>query len=106
LAIAVGTWLSALNVKYRDVKFAIPFLVQIWMLLSRVAYTASVVSGKWKVLYNLNPMAGVIGAYRAALFGRSLEWESIGISVAITACLLTYSTFQFRKMEQSFADIV
>lgn len=106
LAIAVGTWLSALNVKYRDVKFAIPFLLQIWMLISPVAYPASVVSGKWKLLYYLNPMAGVIGAYRAVLFGSSLEWKSIGISLAITACLLIYSTVQFRKMEQSFADIV
>lgn len=106
LAIAVGTWLSALNVRYRDVKFAIPFLVQIWMLVSPVAYPASVVPGKWKLLYYLNPMAGIIGGYRAALFGQSFDWESIGIAATVTAGVLIYSTLQFRKMEKSFADIV
>jgi homopolymeric O-antigen transport system permease protein len=106
LAIAVGTWLSALNVKYRDVKFAIPFLVQIWMFVSPVAYPASVVPGKWKLLYFLNPLAGIIGGYRAALFGQSPNWKSIGIATAVTTGLLIYSTLQFRKMERTFADIV
>lgn len=106
LAIAFGTWLSALNVKYRDVKFAIPFLVQIGLLISPVAYPASVVPGKWKWLYFLNPMSGIIGGYRAALFGQSFDWKSIGIAAAVTGGLLVYSTLQFRKMEKSFADIV
>ena len=106
LAIAVGTWLSALNVKYRDVKFAIPFLVQVWMLVSPIAYPASVVPGRWRWLYFLNPVAGIIGGYRAALFGQSFDWESIGIASAVTTLLLVYSTLQFRKMEKSFADIV
>ncbi len=106
LAIAFGTWLSALNVKYRDVKFAIPFLVQIWLLVSPIAYPASVVPGKWKWLYSLNPMAGIIPAYRAALFGQSFDWGSLGIATALTLALFFFSTRQFRKMEQSFADIV
>jgi len=106
IAIAVGTWLSALNVRYRDVKFAVPFLVQLWMLVSPVAYPASVVPGKWRLFYSLNPMAGVISGYRAALFGQPFDWASIGIAAAVTALLIIYSILQFRKMEKSFADIV
>jgi lipopolysaccharide transport system permease protein len=106
LAIAVGTWLSAINVKYRDVKFAIPFIVQIWMYLSPVAYPSSVVPAKWRVIYSLNPLVGIIDGYRSALFGRAFDWKSLGISVAVTLAFLVYSLSQFRKMEKSFADIV
>lgn len=106
LAIAVGTWLSAINVKYRDVKFAIPFIVQIWMYLSPVAYPSSVVPAKWRLLYFLNPIVGIIDGYRSALFGRAFDWKSLGISVAATLAFLVYSSSQFRRMEKSFADIV
>lgn len=106
LAIAVGTWLSAINVKYRDVKFAIPFVVQIWMYLSPVAYPSSVVPAKWRLLYSLNPTVGIIDGYRSALLGRAFDWKSLGISVAATLAFLVYSSSQFRKMEKSFADIV
>jgi len=106
LAIAVGMWLSALNVKYRDVKFALPFLVQIWMYLSPVAYPSSVVPARWRLLYSLNPFVGIIESYRAALFGQAFDWKSVGISIVITGTLLVFSSSQFRKMEKSFADIV
>jgi lipopolysaccharide transport system permease protein len=102
----VGTWLSAINVKYRDVKFAMPFLVQIWMYLSPVAYPSSVVPVRWRLLYFLNPFVGIIDSYRAALFGTAFDWKSIGVSIVVTAVLLVYSSSQFRKMEKSFADIV
>jgi len=106
LAIAMGTWLSAINVKYRDVKYAMPFLIQIWMYLSPVAYPSSVVPAKWRLLYSLNPFVGIIDGYRAALFGQALDWKSIGISIVVTGASLFYSSLQFRKMEKNFADIV
>ena len=106
LAIAVGMWLSAINVKYRDVKFAIPFIVQIWMYLSPVAYPSSVMPAKWRLLYSLNPFAGIIEGYRAALFGLAFDWTSLTISLVITLGFLAYSSHEFRKMEKNFADII
>lgn len=106
LAIAVGTWLSATNVKYRDVRFLIPFLVQIWMYLSPVAYPSSVIPARWRLLYSLNPVVGIIDGYRSALFGRSVDWQSLAISIVITLVLLAFASRQFRIMEKSFADIV
>lgn len=106
LAIAVGMWLSAINVKYRDVKFAIPFLVQIWMYVSPVAYPSSVVPARWRTIYSLNPFVGIIDGYRAALFGRAIDWKEIGISLVLTLILLGYASFQFRRMEKGFADII
>lgn len=106
LAIAVGLWLSAINVKYRDVKFAIPFLVQVWMYLSPVAYPSSVVPAQWRTIYVLNPFVGIIDGYRAVLFGRAMPWKEIGISVVLTLVLLGYAAYQFRKMEKSFADVI
>ncbi len=106
LAIAVGMWLSAINVKYRDVKFAIPFLVQIWMYLSPVAYPASVIPARWRLVYSLNPFVGIIEGYRATLFGRSFNWQSLAISVIVTMLCMGYAAYQFRRMEKSFADII
>jgi lipopolysaccharide transport system permease protein len=106
LAIAVGLWLSALNVKYRDVKFAIPFLVQIWMYVSPVVYPSSVVPVKWRILYSLNPFVGIIDGFRSALFGRPFEWRTMGVSLVVTLLLLFYAMREFRKMESSFADII
>lgn len=106
LAIAVGLWLSAVNVKYRDVKFAIPFLVQIWMYLSPIVYPSSVVPAKWRILYSLNPFVGIIEGFRSALFGRPFDWTSMAVSLVITLILLFYSMREFRKMESSFADII
>ena len=106
LAIAVGLWLSSLNVKYRDVKFAIPFLVQIWMYSSPIAYPSSVVPAKWRLLYSLNPFVGIVDGYRSALFGRPFDWTTMTISLLITLLLLIIALLQFRKMESSFADII
>jgi lipopolysaccharide transport system permease protein len=106
LAIAVGTWLSAVNVRYRDVKFATPFLVQVWMYASPVAYPSSVVPARFRFLYSLNPLTGIIEGYRAALFGHSINWRPLGIATLITLGLLAYSTHAFRKMEKTFADII
>jgi lipopolysaccharide transport system permease protein len=106
LAIGVGTWLSAINVKYRDVKFAIPFLVQIWMYLSPIAYPITVVPQRWRRLYSLNPVTGIIEGYRSAFFARPFDWPSLGISLAITVIVLGYAAYEFRKLEKGFADII
>lgn len=106
LATALGMWLSALNVKYRDVRFAIPFLMQVWMYLSPIAYPSSIVPPQWRFLYSLNPFAGIVDGYRSAIFGRPFAWTGLGISTVITLGLLVYASLVFRKMEKTFADIV
>lgn len=106
-ALAVGLWLSALNVKYRDVQHLIPFMVMAWMYASPVAYSANLIpAGKWRVLYALNPMAGVIQGFRWALAGGRAPDPSIFISAAVVVVLLLGGLFYFRRMERVFADIV
>ncbi|HKV38884.1 MAG TPA: ABC transporter permease [Blastocatellia bacterium] len=106
LAMGVGMLLSALNVKYRDIRHALPFLLQIWMFVSPIIYPASMLPVKWRWLLRLNPLTGIIEAYRSALFQRSVDWAGLGISAAITIVTLAGSAFVFRSMEKSFADIV
>ncbi len=107
LALGVGMWLSALNVKYRDIRYAIPFMVQVWMFASPVIYPESMLQGKLKYILRLNPLTGIIENFRVALFGHSnFDWESLGISAAITLLVLIYSAYSFRRMERQFADIV
>jgi homopolymeric O-antigen transport system permease protein len=106
LAIGVGTWLSAINVKYRDVKFGVPFLVQIWMYLSPIAYPITVVPQRWRLIYSLNPVTGIIEGYRSAFFGTPFDWTPLGISLAITMIVIGYAAYEFRKLEKGFADII
>jgi lipopolysaccharide transport system permease protein len=107
LAVGVGMWLSALNVKYRDIRYAIPFLIQIWMFASGVIMPVSMLPPKWQLLLRLNPVTGIIENFRAALFGNEpLKWTSLLISVAITLVVLVYSAFSFRRMERHFADVI
>lgn len=106
-ALSVGLWLSALNVQYRDVRYTIGFLVQIWLFATPVAYPSSLVPEKWRPLYGLNPMAGVVEGFRWALLGKAqppgvLLW----VSVAVVVVLLLGGLYYFRRMEQKFADIV
>ena len=106
---ATGTafWLSALNVRMRDVQQAVPFLVQLWFFVSPVAYSSSIVNSKWRLIYGLNPMAGVAEGFRWALLGtRSLPASMVAMSFATSILLLVTGAFFFRKMEQTFADIV
>jgi lipopolysaccharide transport system permease protein len=106
-ALAVGLWLSALNVKYRDVQHLIPFLVMAWMYASPVAYSANLIpGGKWRLLYALNPMAGVIQGFRWALAGGEAPGSTIFVSAAVVLVLLVGGLFYFRRMERVFADIV
>ena len=106
LALGTGMWLSALNVKYRDVRFALPFMVQLWMYLSPVIYPASFLPVKLRSLLLLNPMTGIIEGFRSALLGRPFNWIALAVSTVITLILLIYSSYSFRRMEKSFADIV
>jgi lipopolysaccharide transport system permease protein len=105
-ALAVGLWLSALNVQYRDVRYLVPFLVRIWFLASPVVYSASAVPEKWRMLYGLNPMAGVVGGFRWALLGGDMPGGMFAVSMAMTALLLVGGLFYFRRMEKTFADVV
>ena len=107
MALGVGMWLSALNVKYRDIRYAIPFLIQLWMFASPVIYPASLVPQKWRWILFLNPLTGIIDNFRIALFGgQSFDWKSLGVSAVVTIFVLFYSAYSFRRMERHFADIV
>ena len=106
-ALGVALWLSAINVKYRDVNYALPFLTQFWLFITPVAYSANVISEKWQLVYSLNPMAGVVNGFRWALLGAGngpdlALWVSTGISVLI----LVSGLFYFRNMERTFADTI
>ena len=106
-ALAVGLWLSALNVRYRDVGHTIPFLVQLWMFASPVAYPVSLVPERWRVLYSLNPMAGVIEGFRWALLGKeSPDFEVIVISSMMVTTLLISGVVFFKHTERTFADVI
>ena len=103
---AVGLWLSALNVKYRDFQYTLPFLIQLWLFVSPVVYPASMVPQQWQFLYALNPMSGVIEGFRWALFGTNPPQAMIFISVCVVVVLLIGGLFYFKRMEQYFADVV
>jgi lipopolysaccharide transport system permease protein len=106
-AVGVGLWLSALNVQYRDIRYAIPFLIQLWLFLSPVIYPASMINAHRRWLMALNPMAGVIEAYRASLFNKlTVNWSMLGISTIMIMILFTGGLYYFRRMEKSFADLV
>jgi len=105
-ALGVGMYFAALNVKYRDIRFVVPFLIQLWLFVSGVIVPMSVLSQKWRWAVSLNPMAGIIEGYRAALFGQPFNWTSLGVAAALTCAVLVYSAYSFRRMEKNFADII
>jgi lipopolysaccharide transport system permease protein len=105
-ALAVGLWLSALNVRYRDVRYTIPFLAQSWLFVTPVAYSSSLVPPEWQTLYGMNPMVGVVNGFRWALLGKTPPDPMLFVSVTATVLLLIGGLFYFRRMEKSFADII
>lgn len=105
-SLGVGLWLSALNVKYRDFQYTVPFIIQIWMYASPVVYPASIVPESLKIFYSLNPMAGVIEGFRWALLGTAMPGAMILVSVGVVILLLVSGAFYFRRMEQYYADVV
>ncbi len=106
-AFAVGLWLSALNVQFRDVRYVIPFLTQFWLFATPVAYPSSIVPPKWRALYGLNPMAGVIEGFRWALLGKPDGPSSIVlVSALVVGVLFIGGLAYFRRTEETFADII
>lgn len=104
-ALAVGVWLSLLSVVYRDVRYAVPFLTQVWLFLSPVAYSSSLVPERWRTLYGLNPLVGVIDGFRLSLLGNaSVDWRMLAVSATATVALLVGGLIYFRRAERDFAD--
>lgn len=107
LAVSVGTLLSAINVKYRDVRHALPFVIQLWMFASPIVYPTALVPGRWRWLLALNPLVGIIEAFRTSLFGgRQFDWPMLAVAGAITLLLAIIAGYNFKRMEKEFADIV
>jgi lipopolysaccharide transport system permease protein len=105
-ALGVSLWLSALNVRYRDVGHAIPFLVQFWMYASPIVYPISLIPQRWRLLYSLNPVVGVIEGFRWGLVGKALYAPAIAIGSAVAAVLFVSGLVFFKRMERTFADTV
>ena len=106
-ALSVGLWLSALNVEFRDVRYTIPFLTQFWMFATPVAYPSSLVPAKWRALFGLNPMSGVVEGFRWALLGKATNpGPLLWVSIAAVVVLLVGGLAYFRRMEKTFADVV
>jgi len=107
LAYGIGMWLSALNVKYRDIRYAIPFVLQLWMFISPVIYPLTLIPPKWRWFLMANPLTGIIQNFRAALLGTpAFDWKALGVSTVISISILVYSAYSFRRMEKQFADVV
>ncbi len=107
-AIGVGLWLAALNVEYRDFRYIVPFIVQFGLYISPVGFSSSIVPEKWRLIYSLNPMVGVIDGFRWAILGgeSQLYWPGFALSVALVIILLISGIWYFRKMERRFADVI
>lgn len=106
-ALGAGLWLSALNVRYRDFKFVVPFMIQTWFFVTPVIYPSSLVPAPWDAVYGLNPMVGVVEGFRTALLGTATSTGPIiWVSWAVSAVILVSGAYYFRRMEKTFADVV
>lgn len=106
LALAFGMWTSAVNVKYRDVSLFLPVVIQLWMFVSPVVYPLSLVPPKYRLIYSLNPLVGVIDGFRAALLGQRFDLAAVALAVLFTLILLIYAIYSFGNHERTFADLV
>ena len=105
-ALGMAVWLSALNVRYRDIRYALPFVMQIWLFVSPIIYPASLVPEQWRWILALNPMTGIIEGFRSALFDKEIHWWSLGYSTLFTLGLFVYASYSFRRMEKKFAEYI
>lgn len=106
-SLGMGVWLTAMNVQFRDVRYTVPFLVQIWMFATPIAYPSSLLHEPWRTLYSINPMVGVVEGFRWALLGTRITIGPIFIvSTIMSFVLLISGVFYFRRMEKTFADVV
>jgi lipopolysaccharide transport system permease protein len=106
LALGAGLLASASTVRYRDLKHALPFLIQLWLFASPVIYSSSAIPARWRWLYFANPLAGIIDGFRSALTGRAFDWPAITVAAAVTFALLLAATYLFRRIEETFADVI
>jgi lipopolysaccharide transport system permease protein len=106
LTLGVGVWLAALIVKYRDIRHALPFVLQLWMFLTPIIYPVGVVPGKWRWLIHVNPLTGIVEAIRASLMGRPFDRPGLTISISITVVALLGAVYSFRRIEKTFADLI
>jgi lipopolysaccharide transport system permease protein len=106
-SLGAGLWLSAVNVMFRDVRHAVPFLVQFWLFATPIAYPTSIVPGSWRVVYGLNPLVGVVEGFRWALLGTvPIHGPTIAVSALTSVALLVSGAAYFRRMERTFADVI
>ena len=105
-SLGVGLWLSAINVRYRDVRYVVPFIIQLWLFASPVVYASSLLPEKYQIVYGLNPMSGVIEGFRWCLLGTDPPGSMLGLSVGIVIVILVSGTFYFRRTEKTFADVI
>jgi lipopolysaccharide transport system permease protein len=107
LALSIGLWLGPLNVRFRDIKHTLPFMIQIWMYATPIVYPYSMVPEQWRGLYALNPMVGIIEGFRWAVLGRGeFDPTSLGVSVTVMSVLFVGGLIFFRRLERSFADVI
>ncbi len=105
-AVAFGTLFSALNVRFRDVKFALPFLLQVWLIASPVFYPSNILPEKWRLVFAINPLTGILEGFRGALFGTPFDWPIIAVSGISLVILTLLSLVVFKTMEDDFADLI
>jgi lipopolysaccharide transport system permease protein len=103
-----GLWVTSLNVKYRDFRYVMPFALQLGLYISPVGFSSSVVPEKWRLLYSLNPVVGVIDGFRWCILGTAshIYWTGLGVSMVVIVSLLLLGLRQFRQMEKTFADLI
>ena len=107
-SMGAGLWLAALNVKYRDFRFVVPFIIQFGLYISPVGFSSSIVPEQWRLLYSLNPMVGVIDGFRWAILGgdSAIHWQGFSLSIALVFVMLWSGIWYFRKTEKTFADVI
>ena len=106
LALGAGLLASASTVRYRDLKHALPFLIQLWLFASPVIYSSAAIPARWRWVYFANPLAGIIDGFRSALTGRAFDWPAITAAALVTFALLLAATYLFRRIEETFADVI
>jgi len=105
-SVGPSLWITSVNVKYRDFRYVIPFLVQFGLYVSPVGFTSGVVPQKWRLLYSLNPLVGIIDAFRWSVLRSAIYWPGVAVSLVVVLGLLTLGIRQFRKLEKTFADLI
>lgn len=106
VAAGIGMWLAALNVKYRDIRYALPFLLQLWMFVTPVIYPVSFLPAGWRWLLRLNPLSGIIEGFRDAIFARPFGWSGLAWSAMLAGLAMVFAAYAFRRMEAGFADVI